>query len=92
MNDKDVGYLRARMEDIARQQERILDGQKLHATDDLAAHAKIYEQMKALADRQQSLADELSLYKTIYRGIKWVGALLLLLVTLKFGDIPALFK
>lgn len=92
MNNEDIGYLKARMEDIAKQQERILEGQKNHGEDDLAAHARIYEQIKALSERQQSLADELSLYKTIYRGIKWLGALIILLVTLKFGDIPKLFS
>lgn len=82
--NEDIGYLKRAVED-------------LHAL--VAAHMEreekerdeLQEQLNLLAATQKEIVKELSLYQMIYRGFKLLGAIILLIVTLKFGDIPKLF-
>lgn len=84
MKDEDIGYLKRAVEDLARLVAE-------HMKREEAERKELEEIIQEIATNQQAIKDELSLYKMVYRGIKWLGALLLLLVTLKFGDIPKLF-
>ncbi len=77
MTDKDIGYLTRAVEDLS----QLIKG-----------HMKTEEEdRKVITTRLKKIEDELNTYKVIYRGIKWTFAVLLLIITMKFGDIPKLF-
>lgn len=84
MKDEDIGYLKRAVEDLAKLVEA-------HMKREEQERADLETMIQKIADTQKEIQKELSLYQTIYRGIKWLGALIILLVTLKFGDIPKLF-
>jgi len=77
MGNEDIGYLKRAVEDL---------------TDMIKDHMEQEEDdRKAITYRLKKIEDELNTYKIIYRGLKWVIALLMLIITMKFGDIPKMF-
>lgn len=84
MSTEDIGYLKRAVEDL---HALVKD----HMEREEKERAELEEQLKTLAQTQQNIIDELSLYKMVVRGAKILGALIILIVTLKFGDIPKLF-
>jgi hypothetical protein len=58
---------------------------------DLNSHDEIRDLIKEMSSQLSALRQELSIYKTIYKTIRFLLGALLLIVTLKFGDIKVLF-
>jgi len=77
MGNEDIGYLKRAVEDLT---AMIKDHMEQEEDD-----------RKAITKRLKNIEDELNTYKIIYRGLKWVIALVLLIITMKFGDIPKMF-
>ena len=83
-HSEDIGYLKRAIEDLADLVKSHMDREEEERQEDRAL-------AKDNVARLKKIEDELNIYKTVYRGIKWMSALALLLVTLKFGDIPKMF-
>jgi len=77
VSEEDIGYIKRAIEDMA---ELINTSVKESRQD-----------RQKLNDRLKKIEAELSVYKTVYRGVKWIFAIVLLILTLRFGDIPKLF-
>lgn len=77
MSEKDLGYLMRAVEDLSELVQSHMDREE--------------KDRKDINQRLKKIEDELNVYKTVYRGAKWIFALILLIITLKFGDIPRLF-
>jgi len=84
MSNEDIGYLKRAVEDLAELVKAHMEREEQEREEDRAA-AKIRD------GRLKKIEDELNIYKTMYRGIKWTIALVMLIITLKFGDIPKMF-
>jgi len=83
-HSEDIGYLKRAIEDLAALVKAHMEREESEREEDRAI-AKIRDA------RLKKIEDELNMYKTAYRGIKWLIALALLIITLKFGDIPKMF-
>lgn len=77
MSEKDLGYLMRAVEDLSELVKSHMDREEKDRED--------------INLRLKKIEDELNIYKIVYRGAKWIFALILLIITLKFGDIPRLF-
>ena len=82
---EDIGYLKRAVEDLHALVSKHMEREEKE-------RGELQEQLNTLAATQRSIVEELSLYKMLYRGIKLLGAIILLIITLKFGDIPKLFN
>lgn len=58
----------------------------------IVVYEKLDSMEESMAERFRKIEDELSVYKTIYRTIKFIGLLLIAIVTLKFGDVKTLWS
>lgn len=76
MSNEDIGYLKRAVEDLS---EVIITHTKQQESDN-----------KDIRIRLSFIEKELSMYKTIYKSLRLVGAIALLIITFKFGDIPTL--
>jgi len=83
-HSEDIGYLKRAIEDLAELVKSHMDREEEEREEDRSL-------AKANVARLKKIEDELNMYKTAYRGIKWLIALALLIITLKFGDIPKMF-
>jgi len=83
-HSEDIGYLKRAIEDLAELVRSHMEREEEERQEDRAL-------AKANVARLKKIEDELNMYKTAYRGIKWTIALILLIITLKFGDVPKMF-
>lgn len=59
---------------------------------DHLSRIELDKRIKNLSDKLTTIKDELSIYKTTYKVVKFVIGATILLLTLKFGDIKLLFN
>lgn len=59
---------------------------------DISSHEKLNEAISLLSLKIDGIKDELSIYKTIYKTIKFILGAIILVITFKLGDIKLLFK
>jgi len=77
MSEHDVGYLKRAVEDL---------------TSMLKKHMEKEDKCREVTNKRlERIEQELNIYKTVYRGVKWFMAIVILILTLRFGDIPKLF-
>lgn len=85
MDREELGYLKAQVENTAKSQERQEENQR-----------RMWEELKAMREETrksvQELKDDVNMYKHIIRVVKALGATAVLVLTLKFGDISALWE
>lgn len=82
---EDIGYMKAMIEENARNTAHLIASLRDHNKKDEEFHDNI---MAALAQ----VREEVSAYKMIIRGIKISFAVVVAVLTFKFGDIASLFK
>lgn len=69
----------------------ILQELREHKNDSKDFQAETRDKFKEVNERLSRNEEQLLVYKTLIRASQWLGALLVLLLTLKWGDIPSLF-
>ena len=55
-------------------------------------HDKLEEKFAAMDKRFASIESELSIYKTVYKTLKFIGLALAAVATFKFGDVSTIWK
>lgn len=85
MDKEDLGYLKATVDQNSKQIETLLKMFEEHIRHDELKTDVIMKQIDAIRD-------ELDMYKLVARILKLVGASVVLILTLKFGDIGSLWR
>ena len=84
-SDQEIGYLKALAEQGARTDAELKEELKAIRADQKAANK---ETKQAIED----LRDELDMYKITIRTLKAVAGVVVLIATLKFGDVQSLWE
>lgn len=82
---EDIGHMKAGIEHNNQEIARLAELLRNHAEKEM-------EEVGELNKNIAELRAELTSYKTVIKTLKIVGGVIVLIVTLKFGDIPSLFK
>ena len=85
MDDQELGYLKAVVEQNSKAVERLEAAFLEYAK-------KEEENNKEISNQIQKLCDEVNMYKIIIRVMKVLGGIAILILTLKLGDIANLWE
>ena len=78
--DEQLGYLTGKMEELG----ELLKG---HLTSDTIQLGVIHEKLDKLEDK---VSEKFTTVETVFRVFKWLGAVIVAVLTLKFGDVGEL--
>lgn len=82
---EDIGYLKSTVESHNKDIQKLFEAITYKDQKD-------EEKLERVIATLDDMKDQFKAYKVVAKTIKFIGTLVLLVITFKFGDIPTLFK